>query len=71
MTSKKNTKQKKMEDYEVIAFIVDYYPHKASSVSKLIKILRKKVGRSCSEERFKSLFQKYLRNYASQILINK
>jgi len=70
MPAKKEQKPKKMEDYEVIAFIIDNYSQTHRTATHLIKKLRKE-GRSCSEERFRAILQRYLREYAPQDLLKK
>ena len=53
-----------MEDCEVMIFIIDHYGPKMSNRSTLLRYLRKEMGRSCSEERFQAIFNRYLREYA-------
>ncbi len=71
MPAKKEQQAKKMEDYEVMAFIIDNYSPTLRSATHLIKKLRLEAGRSCAEDRFKSLFLRYLREYAPQELLKK
>ena len=60
----KTAKSKPIEDYEVMVFLIDNYGGKTKSTSRLLEILRKEHGRSCSMERFRKLFDKYVRKYA-------
>ena len=60
----KTFKSKPMEDYEVMVFLIDSYGVKTKSVSRLLETLRKEHGRSCSMERFRKLFDDYVRKYA-------
>jgi len=60
-----------MEDYEIMAFIIDNYSAEFRTATNLIKKLRKEAGRSCSEERFRNHLQRYLREYAPQELLKK
>jgi hypothetical protein len=60
----KPAKAKPIEDYEVMVFLIDNYGGKTKSVSRLLDVLRKEYGRSCSMERFRKLFDEYVRKYA-------
>ena len=60
----KTFKSKPIEDYEVMVFLIDSYGVKTKSVSRLLEILRKEHGRSCSMERFRKFFDEYVRKYA-------
>ena len=60
----KTAKSKPIEDYEVMVFLIDNYGGKTKSTSRLLEILRKEHGRSCSMERFRKLFDEYVRKYA-------
>lgn len=71
MPVKKEQKPKKMEDYEVMAFIIDNYSPVFRTASQLIKKLRTEVGRSCSEERFRVILHRFVREYAPQDLLKK
>ena len=66
----KVAKPKPIEDYEVMIFLIDSYGVKTKSVSRLLEILRKDHVRSCSMERFRKLFDEYVRKYAPQDLLN-
>ena len=66
----KTLKPKPIEDYEVMIFLIDSYGVKTKSVSRLLEILRKDHVRSCSMERFRKLFDEYVRKYAPQDLLN-
>lgn len=47
-----------------MVFLIDSYGVKTKSVSRLLEVLRKEHGRSCSMERFRKLFDEYVRKYA-------
>ena len=66
----KVAKPKPIEDYEVMVFLIDSYGVKTKSVSRLLETLRKEHGRSCSMERFRKIFDEYVRKYAPQDLLN-
>ena len=66
----KTLKPKPIEDYEVMIFLIDSYGVKTKSVSRLLEILRKEHVRSCSMERFRKIFDEYVRKYAPQDLLN-
>ena len=66
----KTFKSKPIEDYEVMVFLIDSYGVKTKSVSRLLEILRKEHVRSCSMERFRTIFDEYVRKYAPQDLLN-
>ena len=66
----KTLKPKPIEDYEVMVFLIESYGVKTKSVSRLLEILRKDHVRSCSMERFRKLFDEYVRKYAPQDLLN-
>jgi len=62
-----NKKQKpRMEDYEVMCFIIDNYGPGLDTPTALIKHLRNDLKKSCSVERFKEQFTRYMRKYADQ-----
>jgi hypothetical protein len=65
MTPSKKTATKAwaMEDYEVMILIMDSYGPKRDTASALLRHLRKDHGKSCAEERFKTNFQRYYREY--------
>lgn len=65
----KAPKPKPIEDYEVMVFLIDSYGVKTKSVSRLLDVLRKEHGRSCSMERFRKLFDEYVRKYAPDDLL--
>lgn len=58
-----------MEDYEVKIFLIDNYGIKTKRASKLLEYLRKEEGKSCSMERFRKLFDEYVKQYAPQDLV--
>ena len=66
----KVAKPKPIEDYEVMIFLIDSYGVKTKSLSRLLEILRKDHVRSCSMERFRKIFDEYVRKYAPQDLLN-
>lgn len=50
----------KMTDDEVLAFIDRLYePQGNNTATRLLRILRDKEGKSCEQQRFKALFQRY------------
>ena len=66
----KVAKPKPIEDYEVMIFLIDSYGVKTKSLSRLLEILRKDHVSSCSMERFRKIFDEYVRKYAPQDLLN-
>jgi hypothetical protein len=58
-----------MEDYEVKIFLIDNYGKTTKSASGLLNHLRNVEGKSCSMERFRQLFDQYVRQYAPQDLL--
>ena len=66
----KVAKPKPIEDYEVMVFLIDSYGVKTKSASRLLDVLRKEHARSCSMERFRKIFDEYVRKYAPQDLLN-
>jgi hypothetical protein len=52
-----------LEDYEVMIFIMDTYGPGLETASALLRHLRKDHKKSCSDERFKALFQRFYREY--------
>lgn len=65
----KPDKPKPMEDYEVKVFLIDHYGVETRSASKLLQLIREKHGRSCSMERFRTIFNEHVRKYAPQDLL--
>ena len=66
----KAPKPKPIEDYEVMVFLIDSYGVKTKSASRLLEVLRKEHVRSCSMERFRKIFDEYVRKYTPQDLLN-
>jgi hypothetical protein len=60
---------KVMEDYEIMVFLIDNYGVKTKSATRLLETLRKEQGRSCSMERFRKVFDEYVRKYAAKDLL--
>ncbi len=58
-----------MEDHEVMIFLIDHYGTTAKNASRLLECLRKEHNRSCSMERFRRLFDDFVRKYAPQDLL--
>lgn len=52
-----------LKDHEIMVFIMDNYGPGLNNPSALIRHLRKNDGLSCSEERFRTQFYRYLREY--------
>ena len=53
-----------------MVFLIDSYGVKTKSASRLLEVLRKEHVRSCSMERFRKIFDEYVRKYAPQDLLN-
>ena len=47
-------------------YIMDHYSPELNNASSLHKHLRKNLKKSCSDERFRQQFNRYLREYADK-----
>ena len=64
-------KKTPISDCDIMLFIIDKYGPDLRNASALIRVLRTKFNRSFSEERFKAVFNRYLKEYAPEELIKK
>ena len=61
---KQENSKTSMEDFEIMIYIMDHYSPELNNATALLKNLRKVLKKSCSQERFRVQFNRYLKEYA-------